>query len=54
MATDKMICPKCGDEMKHHSDKLIYSTENNAAANIDASLGGVTAETHNCPHCGVR
>ena len=20
----KMICPKCGDEMNHHADKLVY------------------------------
>ena len=22
----KMICPKCGDEMNHHADKLVYPT----------------------------
>ena len=25
MAKSKMICPKCGNEMNHHADKLIYS-----------------------------
>ena len=27
MASRKMICPKCGNEMNHHADKLIYSSE---------------------------
>ena len=53
MANSKMICPKCGDEMNHHADKLIYSTERNKAENIDPSLGGLIEETHNCPGCGV-
>ena len=48
----KMICPKCGDEMNHHADKLIYSTEGGEAAKIDPSLGGLIKETHNCPGCG--
>jgi ribosomal protein S27AE len=53
MATDKIICPKCGDEMNHHADKLIYATEGDVAAKIDPSLGGVVEETHNCPSCGA-
>jgi ribosomal protein S27AE len=49
----KMICPKCGDEMNHHADKIIYSTDRRATAAIDPSLGGLIEETHNCPRCGV-
>jgi len=41
MAKSKMICPKCGNEMNHHADKLIYSNEGREAANFDASLGGL-------------
>ena len=54
MATkqNKMKCPKCGDEMNHHADKLIYSTEGRDTANIDPTLGGVIEETHNCAGCG--
>jgi ribosomal protein S27AE len=48
----KMICPKCGDEMNHHADKMIYSAELGAAAKIDPSLGAMIEETHNCPGCG--
>jgi ribosomal protein S27AE len=53
MTNQKMICPKCGDEMNHHADKLIYSTERAATARIDPSLGGLIEETHNCPSCGA-
>lgn len=38
MAKSKMICPKRGNEMNHHADKLIYSSEGREAANFDASL----------------
>jgi ribosomal protein S27AE len=53
MASSKMICTKCGNEMNHHADKLIYSTEANAMAKIDPSLGGLIEETHHCPGCGA-
>ena len=49
----KMICPKCGDEMNHHADKLIYSTAERASARIDPALGGLIEETHQCPGCGA-
>ena len=50
---NKMFCPKCGNEMNHHADKLIYSSEGRKAANFDASLGGLVEETHGCPGCGA-
>lgn len=53
MTNQKMTCPKCGDAMNHHADKLIYSIEGDAAARIDPSLGGLIEETHNCPSCGA-
>ena len=52
MANSKMICPKCGAEMNHHADKLIYTGEQSAAG-TDASLGGVIEEAHACPGCGA-
>ena len=39
MAKSTMICPKCGNEMNHHADRLIYSSEGREAANFDASPG---------------
>jgi predicted RNA-binding Zn-ribbon protein involved in translation (DUF1610 family) len=55
MATQKskMICPKCGTEMNHHADKLVYAVEADDDKKMDASLGGVIEETHYCPGCGA-
>ncbi|HVO94378.1 MAG TPA: hypothetical protein VMT22_16130 [Terriglobales bacterium] len=53
MAKDKMICPKCGDEMNHHADKLIYTGADDEALKIDPSLGGAITEAHHCPGCGA-
>jgi len=53
MANSKLICAKCGDEMNHHADKLIYSTERSQATKIDPSLGGLIEEHHCCPGCGA-
>jgi len=41
MATQKneMICPKCGTEMNHHADKLVYPATAEEAKKIDAALG---------------
>jgi ribosomal protein S27AE len=49
----KMICPKCGDEMNHHADKLVYSAGPDGAGHAHADLGGVVEETHACPACGA-
>lgn len=51
MATRKMICPKCGDEMNHHADKLVYLANPDEARQSD--LGGMVEETHACPGCGA-
>jgi ribosomal protein S27AE len=54
MATqkNKMICPKCGAEMNHHADKLVYPVTAEDAKKTDVSLGGMIEETHYCPECG--
>jgi ribosomal protein S27AE len=52
MPNRKIICPKCGAEMNHHADKLIYSMELRSQ-NIDPALGGLIEETHCCPGCGA-
>jgi ribosomal protein S27AE len=51
--TNKMICPKCGDEMNHHADKLIDPVSSQDAKHVDTVLGGVIEETHSCPACGA-
>ena len=45
----KMICPKCGDEMNHHADKLVYPGSAQEAEKMDPTLGGVIDETHCLP-----
>ena len=55
MATQSrsMICPKCGDEMNHHADKLVHPTDRHQAAAIEPSMDGLIEETHSCPSCGA-
>jgi predicted RNA-binding Zn-ribbon protein involved in translation (DUF1610 family) len=49
----KMICPKCGDEMNHHADKLVYPASPEDAKTMNATFGGMIDETHCCPGCGA-
>jgi ribosomal protein S27AE len=49
---NKMICPRCGAEMNHHADKLVYPVTAEDARDGDATLGGIIEETHGCPGCG--
>lgn len=48
----KMICPRCGAEMNHHSDKIVYSDRPEQAAPTDPNPGGFIEEFHACPKCG--
>jgi len=41
MQKNVMICPKCGHEMNHHADKLVYIND-----------GERLDEFHYCPYCG--
>ena len=50
--TAKMICPECGIEMNHHSDKLIDAISPEEAVQMDPALGGLIEEAHCCPECG--
>ena len=47
-----MQCPRCGDEMNHHADKVCDPVEPSDASEFDPELGGVVYETHACPGCG--
>jgi ribosomal protein S27AE len=51
--SNKMICPKCGDEMNHHADKLVAPVSADDAKHVDPALGGLIEETHACPACGA-
>ena len=35
----KMICPKCGDEMNHHADKLVYPASPENDKRIECCIG---------------
>jgi ribosomal protein S27AE len=48
-----MTCPKCGDEMNHHADKLVYPASPEDANKMYDALGGVIEEMHHCPGCGA-
>ena len=48
----KMICPKCGNEMNHHADKLIDPVKPEDLKQVNPALGGIIEEMHNCPRCG--
>ena len=49
----KMICPKCGDEMNHHADKLVEPVKAEDLKHTNPALGGVIEEMHYCPGCGA-
>jgi len=48
----KMICPRCGVEMNHHSDKIVYGGVTQETTPTDPTLGGFIEEFHTCPNCG--
>ena len=47
-----MQCPKCGEEMNHHADKLVEPADDSERERIDPALGGVVQEAHACAGCG--
>lgn len=53
MANSKLICSKCGGEMNHHADKLVYPANPDDSHQTSRELGGVIEETHACPGCGA-
>ena len=52
MTTAGMTCPKCGVEMNHQADKLVYPVTQAEAAAMTAALDGVIEEVFACPGCG--
>jgi ribosomal protein S27AE len=51
--TKKMICPRCGAEMNHHSDKMVYLNDPQEAVPFDSTARGHIEEFHACPNCGA-
>ena len=51
-AESRMIRPRCGVEMNHHSDKIVYAADPQEATSTDSTLGGFVEEFHACPKCG--
>ena len=51
-AESKMICPRCGVEMNHHSNKIVYGGESQQETPTDLTLGGLIEEFHTCSKCG--
>ena len=49
----KMICPRCGAVMNHHSDKVLYAVESADMPEADPALCGFIEEFHACPKCGA-
>jgi ribosomal protein S27AE len=49
----KMICPRCGSEMNHHSDKIMYFNDAQEAASSEPTIAGFIEEFHACPNCGA-
>ena len=47
-----MICPRCGIEMNHHAEKLVYPSGPDEMSAVDPVLGGVIEELYACPGCG--
>ncbi len=51
-SSEKMTCPKCGFEMNHHSDKLVYGPDSQTPR-IDEHPEGFLEAFHTCPNCGA-
>lgn len=49
---NKMICPRCGVEMNHHSDKIVCGGELQCETPLNPTLGGFIEEFYTCPRCG--
>jgi ribosomal protein S27AE len=50
---EPMTCPRCGAEMNHHADKVLYSDETGETGSRDSTTGGSIQEMHACPNCGA-
>ncbi len=49
-AENRMTCPRCGELMNHHADKIICDS---ASPEIGVPFTGSVAELDQCPGCGA-
>jgi hypothetical protein len=47
-----MTCPKCGAEMNHEADKLVYPVTDEEAAAMTDAFDGIIEEVFACRGCG--
>jgi len=47
-----MTCPKCGGQMNHQADKLVYPLTATEAESTTPGLDGVIETVFACPSCG--
>ena len=47
-----MICLRCGVEMNHHGDKVVYAAAPEGPERIDWAEAGTVFQFHTCPKCG--
>jgi len=50
-ARPRVTCPRCGNKMNHHADKVDFSAGLEDSEGTDPDFGGVLAEFHACPAC---
>jgi len=50
--TEGMTCPRCGFQMNHQADKLVYPVTKEEADRMTEALDGVVEEVFACPNCG--
>jgi hypothetical protein len=52
MAKNTMMCPKCGDPMNCHAEKVDYAGALEDPAIASSDFGGLLQEVHACQGCG--
>jgi uncharacterized C2H2 Zn-finger protein len=50
--SEPMTCPRCGAQMNHQADKLVYPTTREEAERVTEAMDGVIEEIYACPACG--
>ncbi len=49
----KIKCPKCGNEMNHHADKIIAEVSDDNLKYYDDAFAGALEVHYKCPDCGA-
>jgi predicted RNA-binding Zn-ribbon protein involved in translation (DUF1610 family) len=50
--SEPMTCARCGAEMNHQADKLVYPRTREDAERMTEAMDGVIEEVYACPACG--